>query len=81
MTGYICGPKLYKFQGATIEDTRCGLWASNREGEPYKRIPAKVAKAIDAFCLLSEDEREAYRVGGGCHAIDFPCDNAETVVQ
>ena len=70
MTGYICGPKLYEFQGAMIEDTHCGLWASNRQGEPYRRMPAKVAKAIDAFCLLSEDEREAYRVGGGCQRFE-----------
>jgi hypothetical protein len=64
---YICGPRLYEYNGVIIEMSACsGPWASNRNGDPYQRLPAKVKKAIDEWWMLPEEEQNKYRVGGGC---------------
>ena len=70
MTGYICGPRLYKYDGVTIEESGTGgPWPVRGNGDPYQRVPRRVALVLDNFCDLTDVEREAYRVSGGCRAI------------
>lgn len=82
MTGYICGPKLYEYKGVTIELSGTGgPWASNRNGDPYKRLPAKVKQAIDEWIGLPEVEQDTYRAGGGCQQLKTACNNPEPVIR
>ena len=70
MTGYICGPHQYLFHGALIEESGIGgPWAIRSNGEPYIRLPKKVAEALDAFCELSDKDKATYHIGGGCVSI------------
>ena len=67
MTGFICGPRRYEFQGVTIEVPGIGgPCAIKANGDFYIRMPAHVSTALDAFCELSNEDAELYRVGGGC---------------
>ena len=67
MTGFICGPKTYKYKGLRIELSYIGgLTACNKKWEPYLRYPRGVADLLDEFWGLSEEDQAKYRTGGGC---------------
>lgn len=61
--GFICGPKLYRFNEWFFEwNSYCGPWPLKKDGDPRKRAGEKFWKVIDEFQKLSEEEREKYRV-------------------
>jgi len=71
MTGFICGPRLYEYDGLTIDIPGIGgPCPVKSNGEPYQRCPRGIAETMDRFCALSDEERETYRVGGGCRRIE-----------
>lgn len=67
--GFLCGPKLYEFEGLEIEFPACsGPAPLKANGDPYQRIPKHVAEKMSRFLNLSDDEMAKYRTGGGCRA-------------
>lgn len=67
--GFLCGPKLYEFEGLEIEFPACsGPAPLKANGDPYERMPKHVAEKMARFWRLTESEMDAYRVGGGCRA-------------
>ena len=70
MTGYICSPHRYRYDGVIIEVPGIGgPWAIRPNGDPYIRLPKKVAEALDAFYELSDTDRAVYHLSGGCVSI------------
>jgi len=67
MSGIVCGPRLYEFKDWFFEYHRyCGPWPLNKDGELRKKAGKKFWNIIKEFDLLSDTEREKFRVGGGC---------------
>lgn len=67
ITGYVCGPRLYQFDGWFFEwHSYCGPHPLRKDGEPRQSIPARFWQTVEKFQALTEAERESYRVGGGC---------------
>lgn len=67
--GFLCGPKLYEFEGLEIEFPPCsGPCPLKLNGDPYERMPKHVAEKMERFWRLTESEMETYRVGGGCRS-------------
>jgi hypothetical protein len=70
MTGFICSPPRYKYDGWYFEyRPYVGPWPLKKNGEFRKRAGDKFYKSLDAFLELPEEERKKYRVGGGCHVL------------
>lgn len=71
MTAIICSARRYEYDGLTIEESGIGgPWPVKTDGDPYVRLPCGVSKTMDRFCALSDEDREAYRVGGGCRRVE-----------
>jgi hypothetical protein len=69
-TGFLCGPRIYQFRGWTFEDGYCGPYPLNKDGELRDRPPGRFFwKMYDEWALLSPDEKEKTRVGGGCRTL------------
>ena len=69
-TGFICGPRLYKFDGWFFEfSAYSGPWPLKKDGELRKRAGRKFYKMIDKFEALTEKEKAKCRAGGGCISI------------
>jgi len=67
MTGFMCSPRRYLFQGVTIEVPGIGgPCVVKSSGDPYQRLTKKQAASLQEFCNLDDDKIELYRVGGGC---------------
>ncbi len=67
MRGFICGPRLYEYQGWFFEvHANCGPWPLKKDGDPRKRAGFGFYKMYDGFDRLPNGEKEKYRVGGGC---------------
>jgi len=69
--GFICGPKLYEFEGWFFEfyDGYGLPWPlRKKDGEPFRRAGRVFYKAFGKWYDLPEAEREKYRVGGGCRS-------------
>jgi len=67
MHGYICGPRLYEFEGWFFEESGYGgPWPICKNGELRKHAGRKFWKMWGRFDSLSESEKKKYRVGGGC---------------
>jgi hypothetical protein len=65
--GYICGPRLYEFDGWFFELSGYGgPWPLRKDGELRKRAGRKFWEMWTRFDALTEAEQEAFRVGGGC---------------
>jgi len=65
--GFICGPRLYKFDGWFFEfHAYCGPWPLKVDGKCRKRAGRKFYKMFDKFYALSKEDQEKHRVGGGC---------------
>ena len=62
--GWLCGPRLYEYDGWFFEFGYCGPWPLCKDGEPYKRAGAVFYKMIDRW--HAEPDPQAFRVGGGC---------------
>ena len=69
MTGFMCSPPLYEYEGWFFEYGHHICWPLCKNGEPRKRAGRKFYDVVDRFLALSEEEQERYRVGGGCIAI------------
>ena len=69
MTGFICSPPLYEFEGWFFEYSPHICWPLCKDGEPRKRAGDKFYDMVDKFLALPEEEQENCRVGGGCIAI------------
>ena len=67
VTGYICGPRLYEFEGWFFEfHANSGPWPLKKDGEFRQRAGKVFYDMIGRFQALTKAEREGYRVGGGC---------------
>jgi hypothetical protein len=69
MTGFLCSPRLYKYDGWFFEYGHHICWPLCKDGEPRKRAGDRFYDMIHKFLALPEEEQERYRVGGGCIAI------------
>ena len=66
MTGFMCAPPLYEFEGWYFQYGHHICWPLRKDGEPRKRAGKKFYDVMDRFFALPEEEQENYRVGGGC---------------
>ena len=66
MTGFICSPPLYEFEGWYFQSGHHICWPLCKDGEPRKRAGRKFYDVMGRFLALPEEEQERYRVGGGC---------------
>lgn len=69
ITGYICGPKIYKYSGWVFEFGHCGPWPLKKDGELRKCMGRKFLTDIQDFFDLSFDDKKKYCIGGGCISI------------
>lgn len=70
VVGYMCGPRLYEYEGWCFEFSQTGgPWPIRKDGEPYKRAGVKFWDMFGRFTAMPEEERESYRVGGGCEPL------------
>ena len=69
ITGYFCGPGLYEFEGWFFEYGPCGPWPLRKDGEPFKRAGRKFWDMFTRWSMLTEKQRAATKVGGGCQPI------------
>ena len=68
MTGHICSARIYEYKGWLFEfhPYTGGPWPLRKDGEPRKRAGRVFWKVFDEWRALPEDDREQYRVSGGC---------------
>jgi hypothetical protein len=67
MSGFMCGPRLYKFKGWFFEvNAACGPWPLKKNGDPRTNAGRRFWKVWNAFNALSDKKKEKFRVGGGC---------------
>ena len=60
--GFLCGPKLYKFDNWFFEwHSYCGPWPLRKDGELRKRAGRVFWKVIGEFSKLTKEEKEGYR--------------------
>ena len=69
MTGFMCSPPLYEFEGWSFEYGYNGPWPWTKDGEPRKRAGKKFYDMLDRFFAQTKEEQENCRVGGGCMRI------------
>ena len=68
-TGFICGPRIYKYKGWFFEvHSYCGPWPLKKDGELRKRAGRVFWKVWASFDKLSKEDQEKHREGGGCLA-------------
>jgi len=67
-TGFICGPKLYKFEGWFFQyhPWTSGPWPLKKDGDPRERAGKVFYDVFNRFDALSDLEKKKHRVGGGC---------------
>lgn len=67
MNGFICGPRVYQFQGWFFEDNAYGgPWPLKKNGDCRERAGRKFYKMYDKFSSLGKKEKQKYLIGGGC---------------
>lgn len=64
--GFVCGSKLYEFDGWFFEDSYSGPWPLKKDGELKARAGRKFWKMYNKFRELPLKEQKKCRVGGGC---------------
>lgn len=71
VTGFLCGPKIYRYHGWTWEyQEYSGPHPIRKDGEPRKTPPGRKFWAMYAqWETLSPSKRKRTRIGGGCKAI------------
>ncbi len=62
--GFMCGPKLYEYDGWFFEHGYCGPWPLKKNGDPRERAGRVFYKMVEKW--LAEKDPESFRVGGGC---------------
>ena len=67
ITGVICGPRLYDYEGWFFEfHSHLGPWPLTKDGSPFKRAGKKFYDMFHRFNELAGDEKDKFMVGGGC---------------
>jgi len=62
-TGFVCGVIVYRYKNFFFEfHNFCGYSPLRKDGGISKRIPSGFWDAIDEFHVLSDEEKEKYRV-------------------
>ena len=65
--GFICGPRLYKYEGWFFEDhAYCGPWPLKKDGELRKRAGRKFYAMYKRFNSVAQEQQKKFRIGGGC---------------
>lgn len=67
--GWICGPKIYEFDGWIFEHGPCGPWPLTKKYEPRKRAGYRFYDMINEWFQLTVRQREETRIGGGCQLL------------
>jgi len=70
ITGYICGPSIYKFEDWIFEYNphRSQPWPLKKDLEPRKRAGNKFYSMLHKFMDLQEKEQKKYQIDtGGCY--------------
>ena len=69
-TGFVCGPRLYKYEGWFFEiHAWSGPWPLKKNGDPCKNASSAFYDMFKEFDALSDEQKLSYRVGGGCQQI------------
>ena len=63
---FLCGPRIYEYDGWTFEYGMTTCWPLKKDGDPMKRAGRKFYAMIHKFFALTDKEQATYRVGGGC---------------
>jgi hypothetical protein len=73
-TAFLCGPRIYTFEGWTFEDVgmMAGPWPLKQNGDPRAKAGRQFYLMWGRFDKLSKAEKEKHRVGGGCERFEFP---------
>jgi hypothetical protein len=72
MNGVMCLAQVYEFEGVQFEIARWGEPIRLRkDGEPYKRQSNAFFDLYDRFCALSDEEKQACKICGGCYSFDI----------
>ena len=67
MQGFICGPRVYEYDGWFFEvHGYCGPWPLRKDGDPRVHAGPRFWAMLARWDALSEAEQETHRVGGGC---------------
>lgn len=70
MKGFICGPRLYRYEGWFFEvHSWCGPHPLKKDGELRKRVGRRFWAVWNRFAALSDKQKARYRIGGGCREI------------
>lgn len=70
-TVFLCGPRMYSFEGWTFEDAdmMAGPWPLKQNGDPRAKAGRQFYQMWTRFDALTESERATCRVGGGCQVL------------
>lgn len=67
MHGHICSPRLYEYEGHLFEFSGYnGPWPCKKDGSLMKNITKDFWDMWERFDKLTEEEKQKFRVGGGC---------------
>lgn len=66
ISGHICAPKIYEFDGWRFEFGIEGAWPYKKNYEPRERAGRKFYSMLGKFMKLDDKAQAAYRIGGGC---------------
>lgn len=69
---HLCTPRQYLYSGVAFEVSVTGApWPLKLDGDPKKRAGRGFYAKIDPWLKMGREEREAFRVGGGCQAVEL----------
>lgn len=67
MHGFICSPTIYEYKGWIFEFSHSsGPWPLTKDYELRKRAGRRWWALWNEWCSLSDAEKKATRIGGGC---------------
>ena len=67
MTGIACFAYIYEYEGVQFEIARTGEpFRIKKDGNPSLRKGKKFLDLYDRFLLLPKEEKEKYKISGGC---------------
>lgn len=68
VTGYLCGPRVYKYKGVVFEvNAYSGPWPLKKDGNPRARAGNRFYDLYAEWDGLPD--KESHRIGGGCWPI------------
>ena len=72
MTGIMCIANQYEYEGVMFEIARGGEpFRLRKDGEPRKRNGKAFYDLYDRFRALSEEEKQACKIQGGCYRFEI----------